>query len=401
MTVILPDAPWRHRPGLDGLLVALGVAQGEARFVGGAVRDTLLGQPTSDIDIATIHQPAQVLERLTAAGIKAIPTGIAHGTLTAVLEGRPVEITTLRRDVSTDGRRATVAFTADWREDAARRDFTMNALYADPASGAIFDYHGGVADLQAGHVRFIGRAEDRIAEDHLRILRYFRFLARFGDGQPDAAAYAACIAQANSLMALSRERIADEMIKLLATVDPVPAMRLIVDGGILVPVLPEVVGAGVAHLQCLIAREGQAGIEPSPIRRLCALLPADPALGEAVAKRLKLSGKARKRIVTALSDDPYQNAAALAYRIGAEGAIDRLLLSDGKLADIPSLLGWSRPTLPVGGAALIARGMTAGPAIAETLRSIEDQWVAEGFPEAGRVNRITDQIVTKFQRARQ
>jgi poly(A) polymerase len=401
MTATLPDAPWRHRPGLDGLLRALGSTKGEARFVGGAVRDTLLGQPVSDIDIATIHEPHHVLERLQAAGIKAIPTGMAHGTITAVLEQGPVEITTLRRDVSTDGRRATIAFTTDWREDAARRDFTMNALYADPINGRICDYHGGVADLRAAHVRFIGRAADRIAEDHLRILRYFRFLARFGNARPDPEAYAACMAHANSLMALSRERVADEMVKLLAARDPVSAAQLMVNGGILMPVLPEIGAEGVARLRRLIACETSAGIDPSPIRRLCALLPADPVMADAVAKRLKLSGKARKRMILALTVYPAQAPEALAYRIGTEGAIDQLLLSNGKPEKIRPLLNFQRPTMPVNGTTLIARGMTAGPAIAKALREIEDEWVEESFPDANRVARIVDQIVSKFQRARQ
>lgn len=178
---MLPAAAWRDRPGLDRLAAALGAAAGEARYVGGAVRDTLLGLDVADIDIATRHAPAEVIARLKAAGIKAVPTGIEHGTITAVSSGTVVEVTTLRRDVSTDGRRATVAFTDDWREDAARRDFTMNALYADPLTGELFDWFGGLDDLAAGRVRFIGDPYQRIAEDHLRILRFFRFHARFGD----------------------------------------------------------------------------------------------------------------------------------------------------------------------------------------------------------------------------
>ena len=221
MSVVLPDAPWRHRPGLDNLLTALDAAGGKARYVGGAVRDGLLGLAVNDLDIATTLAPQDVLDRLKAAEIKAVPTGIDHGTITAVIAGWPVEITTLRRDVSTDGRRATVAYTDDWREDAARRDFTINALYADPLSGEIADYFGGVADLEARRLRFIGDADARIAEDHLRILRYFRFLARYGDDELDNMAYAACVSAANSLMALSRERIADELLKLLGVAAPV------------------------------------------------------------------------------------------------------------------------------------------------------------------------------------
>jgi poly(A) polymerase len=400
----LPDAPWRRRPGLDRLLDALGAAAGDARFVGGAVRDTLLGLPVEDIDIATVHVPDEIVRRVEAAGIKAVPTGIAHGTVTAVIEGRPAEITTLRRDVSTDGRRATVAFTTQWREDAARRDFTINALYADPATGEITDFFGGVADLAARHVRFIGKAEDRIAEDHLRILRFFRFLARFGGGEPDREAYAACVAQANSLMALSRERIADELMKLLATADPAPVVGLMVDGGILTPILPEIAGPGVDRLADMVAREAQAGIDGSALRRLCALLPQDTATGEAVAARLKLSNRARKRIALALGPDAEgaRSVEALAYRIGAEGAIDRLLLdSSTDVERVIPLIDWQPPVLGVTGGRLIAGGLTAGPDIAAALKAVEDQWVAEGFPGEKRVGEIVDQIVSKFQRARQ
>ena len=283
MTISLPDADWRVRPGLDGLLAALGAADGLARYVGGAVRDGLLGLPVNDLDIATSIAPRDVVDRLKKAGIKAVPTGIDHGTITAVLPDGPVEITTLRRDVSTDGRRATIAYTDDWREDAARRDFTINALYADPLTGAISDYFGGIADLEARRLRFIGDAAARIAEDHLRILRYFRFLARYGDNELDSSAYDACVTAANSLMALSRERIADEMLKLLGVAAPVPALRLMIEGGILRPVLPEVTMAGVDRVEGLIAREAQAGVPVSALRRLAALLPPDASLADPVS----------------------------------------------------------------------------------------------------------------------
>src|SRR5688572_9867228 len=217
--VKLPEAPWRRRRGLPRLLRALGAAKGETRFVGGCVRDTLLDVEVNDIDLATRILPDRVMAKLQAAGIKAVPTGLAHGTVTAVANGRAVEVTTLRRDVATDGRRATIAYTENWQEDAARRDFTINALSADPASGEIFDYFGGIPDLKARRVRFIGDPLTRIAEDHLRILRFFRFHALFGAGEPDAAGLAACATRANDLMALSRERISDELLKLLGLAD--------------------------------------------------------------------------------------------------------------------------------------------------------------------------------------
>src|SRR5438067_2415966 len=219
---LLPPADWRDRPGLARLVAALGA--GNARIVGGAVRDTLLGIETADIDLATPHDPRTVIKLLEAAGIKAVPTGIDHGTITAVSRDEVYEVTTLRRDVTTDGRRATVAFTDDWREDAARRDFTINALSAAPESGEVHDYFGGVDDIRVGLVRFIGDPLARIAEDHLRILRFFRFHARFGQGRPDPAGLEACAARANDLMALSRERIAQELLKLLAVREPVPTV---------------------------------------------------------------------------------------------------------------------------------------------------------------------------------
>ncbi|PZU57859.1 MAG: polynucleotide adenylyltransferase [Sphingobium sp.] len=403
MTILLPDGEWRHRPGLDRLFATLG-GGGAARLVGGAVRDGLLGLPVQDIDIATVHEPDTVVALLQAAGIKSVPTGIAHGTVTAVINGRPAEITTLRRDVATDGRRATIAFSTDWREDAARRDFTMNALYAEPESGAVHDYFGGVEDLRSGHVRFIGNATDRIAEDHLRILRYFRFLARFGNGAPDADAYAACVAQANSLMALSRERIADELLKLLGTADPVPALMLMIDGGILKPVMPEVDADGVARLRTLIGREAHSGVARAPLRRLAALLPPDARVGDAVSARLKLSNRARKRIALALEQDDSLHVPAriLAYHIGIEGAVDRLLLdARGDPAQVRDIVDWTPPDLPVGGGALIARGMQPGPDIARALREVEAAWIAEGFPDTARTEAIADQIASKFQRARQ
>ncbi|WP_370310438.1 CCA tRNA nucleotidyltransferase [Sphingobium abikonense] len=403
MTALLPDAPWRHRAGLDALLFALGARDGLARYVGGAVRDGLLGLPVNDLDIATSLPPTAVMERLKDAGIKAVPTGIDHGTVTAVLADGPVEITTLRRDVSTDGRRATIAYTDDWREDAARRDFTINALYADPMTGAISDYFGGIADLEARRLRFIGDAEARIAEDHLRILRYFRFLARYGDNEVDGDAYAACVAAANSLMALSRERIADELMKLLAVASPVTALRLMVEGGILRPVLPEVGMDGVDRVEALIAREAEASIPPSAVRRLAALLPPDAAVADQVGARLKLSNKARKRLAVALArDGAGESMKALAFRIGMEGAVDRLLLESARPVEaLEQLQGWTPPRLPISGGALIKRGLTPGRDVAKALQQVERQWVAEDFPDEDRVQQLADQIVSKFQRARQ
>lgn len=401
----LPDSDWNRRPEIAALCAVLNPPSEDdvrARFVGGAVRDSLLGLPVKDIDIATVDRPESVMDRLAAAGIKCVPTGIAHGTVTAVTGAGPVEITTLRRDVATDGRRATVAFADDWREDAARRDFTMNALYADPGSGAILDYFGGRADLVQGRVRFIGDSAARIDEDHLRILRYFRFLARFGVADRDAADYAACVERAPTLMALSRERIADELLRLLSVADPVPALELMAEGGIFRPVLPEVDGDGVRRVAALQAREEIMGLAPDGLRRLIALVPQDVAIADGLAARLKLSNRARTRIAQALGAPVAGDAHALAFRLGTEAAEDRIALGRALSPDAAaSLAGWTVPRLPIGGRDLIARGVTAGPAVARLLRAVEDQWVAAGFPGRDAALAMADQLLSSERLANQ
>jgi poly(A) polymerase len=386
--VMLPDAAWRHRAGLGRLAEALDAADGGARYVGGAVRDTLLGHNVSDLDLATPHSPQDVIARLEGAGIKAIPTGIAHGTVTAVSQGTVVEVTTLRRDVSTDGRHAVVAFTDDWREDAARRDFTMNALYADPVSGEVFDWFDGLADLQARHVRFIGDPYRRIAEDHLRILRFFRFHARFGD-VIDSSGLDACTDRANDLMALSRERIAAELLKLLVAPRAVPVVRLMLERGIFRPVLPEI--ADVTALEDLAAAEAAAGLAPDPIRRLAALIPA--ATAESVGARLRLSNADRKRLIAASDGPGSEGPRGLAFRVGREIAIDRLLLAG---QSIDALADWTPPRLPISGGDLVARGIARGPEVARALRQVESQWIAEGFPDATRVAEIADAVTAQL-----
>jgi poly(A) polymerase len=387
MELSLDAAKWRKRRGMMRLLNALGADEGLTRYVGGAVRDDLLQLPISDVDLATRLQPEEVVRRLEAAKIKAVPTGIDHGTVTAVSDGHPFEVTTLRRDVSTDGRRATVAFTDDWKEDAARRDFTINALSADPLSGAIFDYFGGLDDLQHRHIRFIGDPLQRIAEDHLRILRFFRFHARFGSGKLDAAALEACTARANDLMALSRERIADELLKLLAVDDPAPTAGIMLQRAILKPVLPEIEPVRLGDLKALIAAEHAAAVDPDPLRRLASLLPRDPEIAEEIAVRLRLSNKARKRLACAANGLPDIPPQALAYRVGTECAVDRLLLA-GAADDARTISAWKTPRLPISGGALIGRGLAEGPVVAKTLRRIEDQWVKAGFPSGDEFERI-------------
>ena len=388
MDAVIPPDRWREFGGLDALIRALG----PVRIVGGAVRDTLLGKPVFDVDLATPLPPEEVILRIRESGMKAVPTGLKHGTITAVLaSGQPIEVTTLRRDVATDGRHADVAFTDDWREDATRRDFTINALYADPVTGEVFDYVGGRADLAAGRVRFIGDPYQRIAEDHLRILRYFRFHARFGKAL-DEEGLAACAARANDLMALSRERIASELLRTIVAPAAVPVLTTMIAHGVLRPVLPEIDEAGVARLAALATGEARYDVEPDAMRRLAALVPFESA--DAVGARLRLSKADRKRLVAATGGTGHEGALALAYRVGRVSAIDRLLLSG---ADPSPTIDWTAPRLPIGGGALVERGLDKGPQVAMALRAIETRWISEGFPDRTRVEAIADEIAQAFR----
>jgi len=405
MNRLLPDAPWLHREGLTALVAALGGRDGMTRYVGGAVRDTLLGHAVSDIDCATILLPETVMARIGQAGFKAVPTGMAHGTVTAVLPGGNVEVTTLRRDISTDGRRATVEFSDDWREDASRRDFTINALYADPVTYEVIDFFGGLDDLKAGRIRFIGDPLTRIAEDHLRILRFFRFHARFGQGAPDPAGLAACTARANDLMALSRERIAEELLKLLALPDAHETVAMMHAAGIFAPVLPEIDAHGVALLDRSIRREQLVKASPDAIRRLAALLPREPELVVRVAGRLRLSNAMRRRLELLASPPPPGEAAIpLAYRHPG-AAIDLLLLSDSDDAELQAaasiINGWNRPTFPLKGGDLVALGLRPGPQVAAALQAIESDWIAAGFPNHEWVERAARATVDQALRERQ
>ncbi|MFN3371271.1 MAG: CCA tRNA nucleotidyltransferase [Sphingomonadaceae bacterium] len=381
MTRLDPEA-WLGRPGFRRLLSALDAEMGRTRLVGGVVRDSLLGLPVSDIDLATTLSPEAVTERLEAANIRAVPTGLAHGTVTAVAGGTPYEVTTLRRDVATDGRHAEVAFTDDWLADAQRRDFTINALYADPLTGEVIDLVGGLPDLEARRVRFIGHPLTRIAEDHLRILRFFRFSARFS-ATLDRQGLAACAARANNLMALSRERIRDELLKLLALPDPAPTIAAMVSHGILAPVLPEIAAGRLADLSALIAAEAQARVAPDGLRRLAALLPPDPALATEIGNRLRLSNLEKGRLLHAATRTPVPaDPRALAYRLGAAATLDRLLLTgDPRAAHWAGPLSqYRRPRLPVSGKDLIAMGLAPGPAVSRRLAEVEERWIAAGFP---------------------
>ncbi|MCB2060196.1 MAG: CCA tRNA nucleotidyltransferase [Novosphingobium sp.] len=384
----LPDTAWIHRADLTALVAALG--SNNARYVGGAVRDTLLGIEVKDVDIATPLRPDEVIASLDAAGIRNVPTGIDHGTVTAVLDEGPVEITTLRHDVSTDGRRATVAFASEWREDAARRDFTINALYTDPTTLEIFDYFGGLEDLDARRVRFIGNARQRIREDHLRILRYFRFQARFGSQPADEDSENACAELAATLKGLSRERVGMEMMNLLGLADPAPTLARMAQLGVLAVILPE---ADPTPLTALVAQEQRQAVGPDAIRRLAAMLPADPALAEQVASRFRLSGVQKKRLTVAAGRNGERgDPRALAYFLGIDQAIDRLLLQN---ADIAALIDWEIPEFPLKGGEIVARGISAGPEVARILQSVESRWVAEGFPDRDRVAQLLSEELAR------
>jgi len=386
-----PPADWPHREGLRALAAALGAD--DIRWVGGAVRDTLLGHEVADVDCATKHEPDRVVELCDAADIRTVPTGIDHGTVTAILPDGPVEVTTLRRDVATDGRRATIAFASEWREDAARRDFTINALYAHPETLEISDWFGGLDDLAARRVRFIGDARERIAEDHLRILRYYRFQARFGS-ELDREAEEACAHLADTLKGLTRERVATEMLLLLGLPDPHPTLARMHRRGVLGVILPETDDIHVEALETLIRQERAHDIAPEPLRRLAALLPASPDIAETVAARLRLSKVQRNRLTSTAKREPGDADApqALAYRLGVPFALDRLLL----LSEDPNALkDWEPPVFPLKGGAIVAHGVAAGPEVARILRAVEKRWVEEGFPRAERVEKLLERELNR------
>jgi poly(A) polymerase len=375
--------PWMKEPGTRAVLAALG--QDAARFAGGAVRDALLGHPIADIDIATTLTPEEATRRLEAAGIKVVPTGLAHGTVTAVLPPRSFEITTLRRDVETFGRHARVQFTTSWEEDAARRDFTMNALYLD-AEGRVFDPVGGLGDLRAGRVRFVGDARQRIREDVLRLLRFYRFHAHYGRGAADAEARAAARELKPLLPRLSAERVSGEMRKLLAASDPVPALRLMEEDGVLAAVLPE--ATALARLARLVPLEPV----PDPLRRLAALAVTGAESAQSVAQRLKLATAERDRLAAIAAAPPLDLAGdertqrRALYRLGHALYADVVLLRAAEAGDATlarALLAFAAatamPRFPLKGRDVTARGVPAGPRVGQLLAEVEAWWEAGDF----------------------
>ncbi|HXV25406.1 MAG TPA: CCA tRNA nucleotidyltransferase [Alphaproteobacteria bacterium] len=392
----LTPQPWMTAPETQSVLAALGSGGAELRFVGGCVRDAVLDRAIGDVDIATPEPPALVMSRLADAGIKAIPTGIDHGTVTAIAGGRAYEITTLRRDVETFGRHARIAFTDDWREDAARRDLTFNALSCTP-DGVLYDYFGGLEDLAQGRVRFVGDPRQRIAEDRLRLLRFFRFLAWYGQGDPDREGLAAAIAAAPELAQLSGERIQAEMLKLLAAPDPSPVLKLMADGGVLAHALPA--SFRLEPLAALIGAERLAGLAGESIRRLGALLKPDPDGVLRVAERWRLSNSDRDRLfaIVAPGSKPAADMSAKTqrlqlYRLGVARWTDHVLiawseaLAQGRAGDHGRWLDllrlperWPPPALPVKGRDLMELGLTPGPEIGETMAALEEWWIGRDF----------------------
>jgi len=378
--------PWMVEPATRAVLGALSAGGVEVRFVGGSVRDALLGRPIGDIDIATPASPERVIDLLEKSGIKVVPTGLAHGTVTAVVPPRHFEITTLRRDVETYGRRARVAFDADWAADAARRDFTINAIFLAP-DGRIDDPVGGLADLRARRVRFVGDPATRIAEDLLRLLRYYRFEARFGTGIGDPQARAACRTAAHLLPTLSRERIAQELIKLLDTPDPIAVLRMMQEDGVLAVVLPE--AHRLDRLRRLIAIE----LRPDPLRRLAALIEVDGEGAVALAARLRFSNawrdrmqdlsppwpldpqgdvQAQRRALYWLGVERYRDLALL---LAAEGEVSRSRLVE--LLDLAR--AWTPPVFPLAGCDVTALGIPAGERVGRLLAAARDWWEASDF----------------------
>ncbi len=406
MSRVLEGQDWLTADATRAVMAALAAAGGAgcARFVGGCVRNAVLGAPIDDVDIATVLTPEAVVRALKAAGLKSVPTGMEHGTVTAISERQPFEITTLRRDVSTDGRRATVAFTDDWAEDAARRDFRLNALYAD-SDGVILDPTGaGYDDALAGRIVFVGEPEQRIEEDYLRILRFYRFFAWYGRGAPDAAAVAACAALAEGVERLSAERVSKEVLKLLAAPDPRPAVRLMQDAGVLGRILPQPEG--------LMLFEAMVGVSPDPVLRLSTLLPEDVETVRASANRLRLSNAQKDRLIAAVRAplDPHISdacARAVIWREGRQAFEDRVRRAwaeGGEAARMQAFLAlaadWTPPKLPVGGRDLARLGLKPGPETGRVLKAFEDSWIADDFPDQGHEARLKALMASPAQARR-
>jgi len=409
---VLANAPWLASGPTARILKLLDGNGEEARVVGGAIRNALLGVPIGDVDIATTAEPDEVVRRAKAAGIKSVPTGIEHGTVTLVVDGHPFEVTTLRKDTETFGRKAKVAFGRDWVGDAHRRDFTINALSVG-ADGVVHDYTGGLEDIAARRVRFIGDPSQRIEEDYLRILRFFRIHAAFGAGEPDRPGYLACIAARAGLATLSAERLRMEILKLLVADGALGSVTAMIDGGLLLLVF-----GGIAYpgpFATMIAAERRLGVKADAVRRLGALGVAVTEDARRLIMRLRLSNAEGKRLDSMghrwwrLAGMDEARARRRLYRLGEEAYRDRLMLAwarAGSAADAKAwrelvLLPerWSAPKFPLRAADFIARGIAEGPVLGQVLALAEDAWLAADFPlDAASITAIADQAVARFNR---
>ena len=409
---VLADAPWLKSGPAARVLQLLDGNGEEARVIGGAVRNALLQIPVADIDIATTALPDEVIRRAKAAGIKSVPTGIDHGTVTLVVDGHPFEVTTLREDTETFGRKAKVAFGRDWVIDAERRDFTINGLSVD-GDGVVHDHVGGLDDIAAKRVRFIGDPNQRIAEDYLRILRFFRIHAAYGAGEPDRAGYLACIAGRGGLANLSAERVRMEMLKLMVAEGAAGAIVAMADGGLLLPIF-----GGVAYtgpFKAMIAAERQLGYTPDAVRRLGALAVAVTEDARRVALRLRLTNAETKTLDSMghrwwrLAGMDEAIARRRLYRLGEDRYRDRLMLAWARagadadaahwqqLATLPAR--WSAPKFPLKAADFVARGIAEGKALGHVLALAEDAWLAAEFPlDEASLKTIADQTVARFTR---
>jgi poly(A) polymerase len=389
----LTGAQWLARPETQAVFAALSARGFAARAVGGAVRDALMGRPVADVDIATDAHPEEVMRAAEAAGLKAVPTGLAHGTVTVVAGNRPFEVTTLRKDVETHGRHATVAFTDDWTEDARRRDFTLNALYCS-ADGQVYDPLSGYPDLVARRVRFIGVPAERIREDYLRILRFFRQTADYGEGPADAEGLAACVRERAGLGMLSGERVREELLRLLTAPRGPEITALMQDYGLITAVL------GAAPRPTLLARlaalEGASGSAPDAILRLGALAVEIEEDAERLRLSLRLSNEQAAELLRAAVREPQVDPSATEaeakvclYRQGHRTYRERVLIAWARSGDPPQVDAWRRrlalperwrvPVFPLGGSDVLAEGVPAGPRVGALLQTLEDWWIAGDF----------------------
>ena len=391
-TLSVAGSDWFEAPETRALFVALNVEGHETRAVGGAVRNTLMGLPVREVDFATTATPEDVAAFARKAGLKPVPTGLQHGTMTVVVNGHPFEVTTLRQDVETFGRHASVKFTRDWAMDASRRDFTINALYAS-ADGAVHDPLGGYPDVLAQRVRFIGSARERIREDFLRILRFFRFTADYGR-DPDPEGTAACIAERDGLRKLSAERVRAELLRILAAREPLRALEPMSEAGFLAALLGGMVR--VEHAAAMIAIEAENGLPRDPVRGLAALGLMVEEDARRLAERLRLSNAEAARLETMAAPKPVLagETSPLAvktalYRLGKSRFCDRLLIAWARSGAAPDDAAWRAhlalperwqpPSFPLKGEDLIAAGVERGPKIGALLRELEEAWITSDF----------------------